>query len=187
MSDAGYTLTETLAALAVVGMAIGGLSLGVQVIGPLQLSASKTVTHVQSTRSSQELLEELLAQGAPFSSHAPDDLSGGAEGFRFSCGAPAPCVVQVVVAGKVSRLQIATGHTPSTTVGLPLAGAAHFVYRSVKGSSDVWPPTDSTRQTLRSVALLQATDQGEMAVLDARTWSEQRAACDFDPVMQDCR
>ena len=32
MSDGGYTLSETLAAMVVLGMAIGGLTLGAQVI-----------------------------------------------------------------------------------------------------------------------------------------------------------
>jgi hypothetical protein len=40
MSDAGYTATEALAALAILGLAIGGLTAGLKVIGNGQLSTT---------------------------------------------------------------------------------------------------------------------------------------------------
>jgi prepilin-type N-terminal cleavage/methylation domain-containing protein len=187
MTDAGYTLTETLAALAVLGMAVGGLSLGAQVIGPLQLSTSKVVRQLQSARSTQQKLEQLLAQGAPFSSQLPDQLSGDAAGFHFACGGPAPCTAQIVAGDKGDQLKIGSGPASTNAVSLPLAGPAHFVYRGSKGPGDVWPPSDPARQALKSITLLRTTKQGDVTVIEAKVWAEQRAQCDFDSVMQDCR
>jgi len=187
MTDAGYTLTETLAAMAVLGLAFGGLSLGAGVIGSLQLSTGQVVKQQQTVRAAQETLEQLLALGAPFGSQAPDQLSGDASGFHFACGAPTPCAAQVTTGTTDQLLKVTNGGTPATTVTLPVTGGAHFAYRGSKALNDVWPPADPGRQALRSVALLQTTDQGDVALLDAKVWAEQPAQCDFDPVMQGCR
>ncbi|HEX4712062.1 hypothetical protein [Phenylobacterium sp.] len=187
MSDAGYTLSETLAAMAVLGMAIGGLTLGAQVVGSLQLSTSRSVSQLQSVRAAQAALEQMLARGAPFGSQQPDQFAGDAQGFRFACGAPQPCSAQILTAGKATQLKLGDGKTSAAGVGLPLSTPAHFIYRGAKTASTVWPPTDPTRQALRSVALLQTATQGETALIEARIWAEQSAQCAFDSVMQDCR
>jgi prepilin-type N-terminal cleavage/methylation domain-containing protein len=187
MTDAGYTLTETLAALAVLGMAVGGLSLGAQVIGPLQLSTGKTVQQLQAERSTQQALEQLLEKGAPFGSQLPEQLSGDTTGFHFACGGIAPCTAQIVTGETGGELKIGSGAQPTTLVSLPLAGPAHFVYRSSRGLSDAWPPSDPVRQALKSITLLQTTHGGDVAVIEAKVWVEQRAQCDFDSVIQDCR
>lgn len=187
MTDAGYTLTETLAALAVLGMAVGALSLGAQVVGSLQLSTGKAVKQLQSGRMAQGRLEALLARGAPFGSQAPDQLSGDAAAFHFSCGETAPCTVQVVTTGSAYQLKVADGATPSSAVVLPLAGDAHLIYLGSKGPSAVWPPSAPDRQALRSVAVLQTTSEGDVTVVEAKVWAEQPAQCAFDPVAQACR
>jgi hypothetical protein len=187
MRDAGYTLSETLAAMAVLGMAIGGLTLGAQVVGSQQLATSRTVGELQSVRAAQGALERMLARGAPFGSQQPDQFAGDAQGFHFACGAPQPCSAQILTAGKTTRLTLGDGKTAAASVGPPLTAPARFLYRGARTVADAWPPTDPARQTLRSVALLQTARQGETAVIEARIWAEQRAQCAFDSVMQDCR
>jgi prepilin-type N-terminal cleavage/methylation domain-containing protein len=188
VNDAGYTLSEMLAALAVIGLSVGGLSLGVQVIAPLQLSTSRAVSKLESTRAAQQRLEQWLARGAPFGSQQPDQLSGDATNLQFQCGEPAPCTAQILTAGATAQLKLTNGDSAATPSVLPLtAAAASFRYHSAETEGQAWPPSDTTRQALRSVALLQTTSQGDTAVLEARIWPEQHAICDFDPVMQDCR
>jgi len=187
MNDAGYTLTETLAALLVVGMAIGGLSLGLQVLGPLQLSTSRIVSQERQVRASEQSLEKFLALGAPFSSQDPDALKGDGQGFRFVCGQVAPCTAQILSDDKLTQLKISRlGPTPSSSL-VTLSGAARFAYRSATTTSDVWPPATPDAQTLRAVVLFQMTSRGEAPSLQAKVWSEERPNCAFDPIAQDCR
>jgi len=187
MNDAGYTLAETLAALAVIGLSIGGLSLAAQVIAPLQLSTGKTVRLLESTRAAGVSLERLLARGAPFGSQQPGQLSGDANGFQFQCGGTAPCSAQIVASGTATQLKVANGSGAPAVIALSLTSPAHFQYRGSSAQSDTWPPTGPARQALRSVSLLQTTPQGDAAVLQAKVWPEEPAQCDFDPILQACR
>lgn len=186
MNDAGYTLAETLAAMAVISLGIGGLSLGAQAIGTQQLSTGRTVSGLEANRSAGQLIESLLAKGAPYGSQQPEQLSGDGGGFQFQCGRSARCTAQIVTGSTTTQLKIANGDGP-TKVALLLAAPAHIQYRGSASVSDVWPPSDPARQTLRSVSVLQATSQGDVAVLEAKVWPEETAQCDFDPIQQDCR
>jgi type II secretory pathway pseudopilin PulG len=187
VSEAGYTLTETLAAMAVIGMTVGALSLGVQVIGKLQASTSQVVGQLQSTRAAQQTMEQLLARGAPFGSKRPARLSGTERDFRFECGDPAPCSAHIIDDAKQSRVIVARGLASAPATVAALRGPGRFIYGSAKASSDVWPPSAPGEQALRSIVLMQMAREGETPLIAAKIWSEQAAQCAFDPVVQDCQ
>jgi hypothetical protein len=186
MNDAGYTLSETLAAMAVLGLAIGGLTLGAEVIGSQQLSTGNTVKQLQSIRATQGALEQMLARGAPFGAQQPDQLAGDSQALHFACGAPQPCAAQIVTAGTGSRLTLVSGEAPATSVTLSLPRPARFSYRGARTAGDIWPPADPAGQILRSIAVLQTAKQGDISVIEAKVWPEQRARCGFDAVAQEC-
>lgn len=185
MSEAGYTLSETLAAMAVISLAIGGLSQGLQVLGPLQRSTSATVFQTQAAQQVQDRIERLLAVNAPFASADPAHFSGDANGFQFECAAPQICKVEVTVDQEPAKLRVFDGRT-ALEVPLPASGAAHFLYRGSRAVQGLWPDA-AGNQTLKSVALVQSTKGGDVAVLEAKVWSEQSLHCAFDPISQDCR
>lgn len=187
MSEAGYTLTETLAALAVIGLAMGGLSLGLQVIGRLQLQASQGVAKDHELRASQSLVDGLLLAGAPFRSHEPDRFVGTGEGFRFACGAPEPCEVRLRRVGPHEQLRIQPPSGDPMEFDVGAAGEAKFVYQGSAGASDTWPPQAPERQSLKAVSLIRTSSAGEAILLSARLWLEQPAPCAYDAVLRDCR
>jgi len=187
VSEAGYTLTETLAAMAVIGLAVGGFSLGMQALGAQQAAVGATVMKAQEVRAAQAWLERRLAEHAPYRSHEPGRLSGGADGFRFDCAAAAPCAVEVAADARGRRLQVFKGEGETVSFRLPGEEATRFVYRGAGELATSWPPAAGPRQALRSISLLQGEGARERAVFETRIRAEQPLDCQFDAVMQDCR
>lgn len=187
MSEAGYTLTETLAALAILGLAIGGLTSAMQVMGRQQAAANGLSAHITAARAGETAVERFLAGHGPFRAHEPDRLAGDGRAFAFDCGAAEPCRVTVAqeAAGLVLKLRDETGAERSLPLLQP--GPARLVYQGAVEAVGAWPPAGPGRQPLRSISLVQTTDQGDAAILEARLVREQAADCAFDAVMQDCR
>jgi hypothetical protein len=187
MNDAGYTLTETLAAMSVIALSIGGLSLAMQPISGLELATGATVKRVQTARAAQAWIERRLGAHAPYRAHEPARLAGDASGFHFDCGAGAPCAVSLVSDDQGLRIRASEGSGQPVEFPLPTGDPARFVYRGAGEPTPVWPPADTGRQALRAVSLLQGDGETGLTLFTARIWVEQPAACGFDPVMQDCR
>jgi prepilin-type N-terminal cleavage/methylation domain-containing protein len=187
VSEAGYTLTETLAALAVIGLAIGGLSLGMQVVGAQQAALGGVVLTAQSARAAETWLERRLADAAPFRAHEPERLSGDAEGFRFDCARAQPCAAGIVDDDRGRRLRLFAGEGEPLTFRLADDAATRFVYRGAGDLLAAWPPTGGARQALSSVALLQGEGPAQRVVFETRIRIEQPLDCQFDAILQDCR
>lgn len=187
MSEAGYTLTETLAALAVIGLSIGGLSFGMQVVGGQQAALGSVVLAAQSARAAETWLERRLADAAPFRAHQPERLSGDGEGFRFDCAEAQLCAADIVEGERGRRLTLFAGEGDPLTFRLSDKGAARFVYRGAGDLLAAWPPAGGARQALRSVALLQGEGAAQRVVFETRIRIEQPLDCQFDAILQDCR
>ncbi len=188
MRDAGYTLAEMLAALMIVGLAIGGLSAGLGVLGRLQSMNARAVGALQATHIAQVGLRDLLSSAGPFRALDVNGLQGDAAGLQFPCGA-ARCRARLLPpAGGGARLELTAANGRVRTMDLRDPGPLAFSYVGGLGPSPTWPPAGGERQALRAVSLLRRPN-GSAAepVLEARIWREQPAACDFDVVMQDCR
>jgi len=187
MSEAGYTLTETLAAMAVIGLAMGGLSLGMQVLGGQQGAVGATVLKAQEVRAAQAWLEGRLADHGPYRAHEAGRLAGTADTVAFDCGAAADCVLSFEYHERGRRLKVFRGQGEPVSYRLPTRGPTRFVYRGAGEIELAWPPVGGTRQALRSISLLQGEPGREAAVFEARVWTEQPLDCAYDPVIEDCR
>jgi len=182
VSDAGYTLVETLAALAIVSLAIGGLTAAVQLVGRQQRVVADTLLAAEAPAAAQAQLQRMLDGQGPFPAHVAGRFTGEATRFRFDCGEAEPCaaVLEDATSGQVLRL---TTGGRTRDVALRRTGL-RFRYRGAAEVLDGWPPAAPGRQALRSLAL---AAPGGMAVVEARVWTEQPMACAYDPILQDCR
>lgn len=183
MSDAGYTLVETLAALAMIGLALGGLAVSVGVLGKGQRATNEAVADLQASRRAELLLSDALQRGAPFRSADVGALVGDGASMEFACGDAKPCRADLRTGDKGLSLHL---ETADGAKDLPLrqAGPAHFQYGGVQDIGDVWPPASGARQALQGVSLNRADGA---PILSVRLWVEQPETCVFDTVIQDCR
>lgn len=184
--EAGYTLTETLAALVVLALAISGLAAAAATLGQGQSVVNVQVADVAAVRAGQVALDRLLEGHGPFRSHEPEALSGDAAGFRLACGEPAPCSVQVDQAADGLRLRIRRA-AGERMLRLRAPGPGRFVYEGREAGLGAWPPEPGARQALRSVSLVRGQAGAEETLLISRVWREQPVACEFDVLLQDCR
>lgn len=185
MSEAGYTLAETLAAMAILGLAMGGLTLSLQVVGRLQFSATDRLSKASQERSAQDLFARLVERSGAFGAHQPERLAGDAHGVRFDCAGEQPC--RVALEDNASQMLIVDGDGTERRLRLEPPGDYRFVYQGRLSASDVWPPIEPGRQNLRAISLLAGFGADERVALSVRVWEEQPAACAYDPVIGDCR
>lgn len=186
MSDAGYTLVETLTALAILALAIHGVTTGLQLMARQQRVVTEIVGDTAARRAAEAALSRELEARGPFHAHKPEQLSGDPTRFQFDCGLAALCEAVLVSAADGLKLQLS--HAGELrTLPLPGAVAAQFVYHGAQGASATWPPTAAGRQVLRAVSVSPVGGSSSTSLLTSRVWREQPLACEFDPVMQDCR
>jgi prepilin-type N-terminal cleavage/methylation domain-containing protein len=186
-SSAGYTLTEVLAALAVLGLAIAGLTSAAKVISRFQIGVTTTVLDTHAVRQAQAALDRALGDNGPYRSTRADDFTGEASGFQFACRATNPCSVKVVDQPGGLALVLDDGEGALKTAPLRQAGPAHWEYRGSRTLVQAWPPTTPEPEMLRSVALVRGEGEAVTPILDARLWVEHPSTCVFDAVHQDCR
>jgi prepilin-type N-terminal cleavage/methylation domain-containing protein len=190
MNDAGYTLTEMLAALAMIGLAMGGLSAGLAVLGRIQAEDAQGVADLNAVRAARVGVETVLDGQGPFRSRDTPGLKGDAGGFRFPCEAGATCEVRLAPDTKGrSRVEVTDARAATRRFRIPGPSPLTLSYVGGRGPSPVWPPEDVERQTLRAVVLRRATPSrgAPSDVFQARVWREQAGDCAFDVLMQDCR
>jgi prepilin-type N-terminal cleavage/methylation domain-containing protein len=183
MSDAGYTLIETLTALVILALAIGGLSAGIQVLARQQATVGRIVAHTQALRAAQAGLDRLFERRGPFRSTDGQRFVGSDVRLEFDCGRPSRCVAQLVQGTAGPALRIEDG--APRTYALRTVGAAHFVYQGALDASPSWPPERLDRQPLRAVSVVR--DGSGDTLVKSRLWVEEPVRCEFDVVMQDCR
>ena len=190
MSEAGYTLTEMLTALAMIGLAMGGLSAGLGVLGRLQADDARSVADLNAVRLAQGGVAGVLSGEGPFRSRDTAGLQGDTSGFRFPCGDSATCDVRLVEDG-VGRplVQVVNAKSRPRRFRIPGTGPLAFSYVGTLGPSAVWPPGGSARQALRAVGLRRShpAPNTQPDLFEVRIWREQPADCAFDVILQDCR
>jgi len=187
LSDAGYTLAETLAALVVIGLAVGSMAAGMQLFGRVQARNEAAVRNDRALRAISFSLQERLGREGPFRSCETNRLSGGGDGFAYACGGVRPCKVEVE--GGADRFALKLGDQAGQTIRLEVRRGGHpqFRYLSDRGESDRWPPDSPQTQTLRGVVLTVDDASPAMPPIVAHIWAEQPARCTFDAITQDCR
>lgn len=184
MSDEGYTLAEMLAALTILGLAMGGLGLVVSLIARQQLAANRVQAHLAADRAADQALTRLLVQAEA------NDIHGDGHGLSFTCGA-ATCGASLQADGRRTLLVLQDRSGPARRLRLRRQGA-RLSYVDGLGVADSWPraaePTANSpaRDMSLHAVLLAAPDAGApMAV--ARVWTRETRDCQFDAIIGACR
>lgn len=183
MNDEGYTLVEMLAALLIIGLAVGGLSQAMRVIGLTQSATARAISEERERQTIDRRLETLLDHRGPFISDETDDAAGRQDEFTFDCGKASPCGVRLSTAGKDERVAIGSA-TPTVLAKTDDLG---LIYGGDLGSSETWPPASSQRQTLHWLAVVSGSRDQLSPVAVARLWREEAPDCVFDLISQACR
>jgi hypothetical protein len=185
MTDAGYTATEALAALAIIGLAVAGLASGMQVISRGQSSTTAALADDVALRSIGDGLDQLLARQGPFRSDR-DGLQGDSRGFSFACGA-LRCGAEATGDAMIFHREDGS----SQAIALPQKVRPAFRYGASDATDEVWPPASQPglaprSQILRMIALTDATGGGPLGAPHT-VWVQQAADCQYDSTIRDCR
>ncbi len=186
MNQDGYTLAETLAALAMIGLAIGGLTAGVRVIGLNQAAATRHLADGHSLGGAEQVLSRLFAGQGPFQSSDAGGLRADGRRLSFTCADASPCSASLDSGGLGERLSVVKGRETEVAI-LPGVRSARFAYAGTQTLARVWPPASKDPEDLRSVLILDGSGANEVPIVIARLWREQPVTCAFDPIRQNCR
>jgi type II secretory pathway pseudopilin PulG len=184
VKDAGYTLADTLGALAVVSLMVSGAVAGVGVYGRQQQDARRQMAETAAARAAQAALQRLLETQGPYRSDQPERFSGSETRLQFDCGEDQPCAAQLQGSGAPALQVTDRGRTRSFP--LSASGPVRFAYVSEAGRGPAWPPASGPPQHLRAVDVV-AAGAPVPVLVTAQVWREEPPACQFDPVLQDCR
>jgi hypothetical protein len=189
MREDGYTLAEALAALFMVGLAIGGLLEGMSVIGRMQGRADVSVREGRSLRLAGRGLSVMLrGSGAFYSSN--DAFKGADNQLSFDCAGGARCRAMLSPQGQDVRLTMFRDDTPTSSLVLREAQGARFAFAGDAGRGAVWPPANANtgaRQTLRTIDIVRPLPAGDDVLVHTRVWTEQPMQCAYDMIAEACR
>lgn len=180
MNEDGYTLAEVLAAMLILGLAMGGLVEGSRIIGRMQ-------TPIVVARRDNQILRRAEASVSRLLKLRPggdQSLTGDAQGLGFKC-VMGTCGLTLANNGRNLTLSVRRGEV-AQTFPLPHAGKISLVYLARDGRFDHWPQPDSKR-VLDGVMIVETSAQGELPLVVARSWIEQPKTCEFDMIARGCR
>lgn len=180
MRSDGYTLAEALAAMLILGLAMGGLVEGARIIGRLQAPTLVARRDSQTLRRAEASVASLLA----LRNGTDQSLKGDARAFRFACPA-GECGLALDPRGDRERLTVTRGKVAQTFL-LPPAGNVSLVYLARDGRFDRWPPPGSPGE-LDGISVVGTSARGELPLVVARSWIEHPKTCEFDMIAKGCR
>jgi type II secretory pathway pseudopilin PulG len=184
----GYTAAEALAALAILGLAMAGLTTSMQLITAGQAKARARLEQSMFERAVDQRLEALLARDAPFRSDQTSHLFGDRQSLDVDCGNGQRCSARI----EDGDLKIRSADGDEKSYRLPEGDDPHFVYIGSYSTSDIWPsaalpPPAPSWQTLGAVMIQSMSQDQQKPLVVAKVWRQQRADCEYDVVIQDCR
>lgn len=180
--DAGYTLAEMLAALAILGMAMGGLGLVASLIARQQLASNRVPTRLVDERAADRGLALWLAE------QDAATLSGDERGLSATCGA-AICSARLEADRRrtVLILQARSGSTRRFRLRQP---DVRFSYLDARGAVAAWPRPDAGEDDARDAApraILLSVPKAAAPLAVARVWAREPRDCQFDAIIGACR
>lgn len=187
MSEDGYTLSDTLAALLIIGLAMGGAAAGLHVMARQQAATEAAVFEASGAQRARLALDQMLAGQGPFRTRDAGAFTGTPSGFSFLCPSHPPCAAAIEGAPPNTVLAFSEGGVRLKTIRVSKAGGLSFAYVGSQASGQTWPPAAPGAQTLRQIALLAAGPAGAIPIAHVDLWSEHPLDCAFDVVSQDCR
>lgn len=181
MADDGYTLAEALAAVTVVGLAIGGMSLAVTTIAGQQRRIETAHRGLDAQGAADLTLQRLLDGQGPFGRASDPGFSGSASALTFACGA-ATCRARIEEGRRGSVLVVAKAGGAVERRPLAMA-SARFAYVDESGASLARWPAGGGR--LRAVMIRRGATGRPVA--HARLDVDEGRDCQFDAVIGECR
>lgn len=184
----GYTTAEALAALAILGLAMAGLTTSLGLVGAGQAKSRMRVEQAVLQRTADQALDRLVAFSPPFRSDQASHLVGDADGFEVDCLEARRCGARI----DNGELVVLGRDGLETRTRLPTGQAPRFVYVGSYSANKTWPPAPMPPpapawQTLSAVLIQSTSQTGDKPLAMARVWRQQRADCEYDVVIQDCR
>jgi prepilin-type N-terminal cleavage/methylation domain-containing protein len=176
--DDGVTLAEMLAALAVIGLAIGGLGQGIYAIGRYQRAAAARMDHSAELVTVQDELNRVVQ-----AADGDADLEGGDQGFALACGAARTCSVQI--SKTADAIAFRNPHDERTVATAGLEGL-RFAYLDDTGINASWPPSTSFAR-LTGVAIFKGGKSDGLPLAYAPVPVQQRTKCEYDTISGLCR
>ena len=181
MKQDGYTLAETLAALLIIGLALGGLAQAVHVLGRLESRTSGSLSAARSQRAVQLALGHALTMlGAEAIAVHGDDMN-----FEATNASERLIAMHVRETATGADLQFNSDSAVSI-VHLAPPARPRLRYGAQSGRLESWPPS-SGAGALRSIAIVDEAGRPPSPIALARISSSSPWACDFDPMIHDCR
>jgi prepilin-type N-terminal cleavage/methylation domain-containing protein len=181
MTDDGYTLAEMLAALAILGMAVGGLGLVTSLIARQQLAAHRISIRLAEERAADRALGLWLADQDPAS------LSGDDRRLSAACG-PAICTARLE-ADRLRTVLILQGRSRAVRRLRLRQPRLRFSYSDGLGQVAVWPQPGKDEEGAKAAVprtlVLAAANDIPLAV--ARVWPREPRDCQFDAIAGACR
>lgn len=182
MTD-GYTLVEMLAALAIIGLAFGGLAESSRVVGLLESQASRYAQALAADSAAQEALSDALRDAGPFRSTGEGGFSGSGREFSFNCGSGLRCGAQLEDKGRGTTLLTYRGG--GAVAHVPVSSDSEFTYSDDLGRTVEWPHGNaSVSTTLKSLSLV---GSAQRPIATVRFVVDEARGCEFDVVAQACR
>jgi hypothetical protein len=186
MSEAGYTATEALAALFIIGLAVSGVASGLAAVGKTHAIATEVTAESVRLRTAEDALTRLTAGQGPFRADEPQGFHGDATSFTFACGQQR-CGARVT--GR--KLIVFRGDKIDLEGEVPSADALSFGYAAPTRIVGTWPPAappgpETRPETLRAIAMFSG-DEPDVPLTMSPIWIGQRADCEFDVTVRDCR
>lgn len=182
MSDDGYTLAEALAAIVMIGLAIGGLAEAAHVIGRLQERSTASLQVGARGQALQQGLDRHLQAVEPVWSDR-GGVQASARSAVLPCGYGALCRLDLERSAEGERLSLRDARGRTRSVALGATRGARFEYVDDDGVHEVWPPAAMPRRTLRAIAVV----DGKRPLAVGRIWPAQPKPCVFDSVVGECR
>jgi hypothetical protein len=178
-AEGGYTLAEALAAMLIIGLAMGMAFEGFRTTARIQSRVVTTAHDMRLNRRAEQALSGFLRE-RPL---GDTTLTGDAGTFSFDC-VHGRCSASVVNS-RGSRVLVLRRGEAAQTFPLPAPRTVKIVYVAIDGRYDHWPPSE-TRVGFRGVAVVEATGENSPVII-ARTWIEQPKNCEFDLIAKACR
>ena len=173
--EAGYTLVEMLAALAVIGLAFGGLSAGSHILMRQQRSATSDVAVSEGLAATQAGLEKALGNVK-----SGDVLFADARRIEFACEADERCE-----AGDIARDDLmSSARVGPGRVAVEAARGYRFHFWTATGLTPLW--SSGSKDTLIGVTLTTAEARATPIAM-VRLREEQAFRCEYDVVIASCR
>ena len=185
MNDDGYTIAEMLAALAILGMAMGGLGLVVSLITRQQLTALRLHDRLADARVADRALETLVASQQAVGGDL-GDLRGDGGGLSFACGT-ATCAAQLSPDGRRTLLLLRDRSGAERRLRLR-ARALQFRYVGASDVGERWPEAatrDNAAHEQAPRAIILTSDAGVMAVTPVGP--REPRDCQYDAIAGACR